>query len=90
MSKHTEGLWHVDIDKSASNWVISIRSEKGLQVATVNPYRVNVRMYDAALLAAAPRLLAALKNVRDNSKEDSPEMWAEVDAAITEAEEIKP
>jgi hypothetical protein len=38
------------------------------------------------LFAAAPDLLAALKDVRDNAKDDSPAMWMRVDAAIAKAE----
>lgn len=40
---------------------------------------------NARLIAAAPDLLAALIDVRDNVRGDSPNMWALVDAAIAKA-----
>ena len=40
---------------------------------------------NALLLSAAPDLLAALIDVRDNVLNDSPEMWERVDAAIAKA-----
>lgn len=41
---------------------------------------------DALLIAAAPDLLAALKEVSENAASDSPEMWERVSAAIDKAE----
>lgn len=43
------------------------------------------RKEHAALIAAAPDLLEALIDVRDNVQGDSPEMWARVNAAIARA-----
>lgn len=40
----------------------------------------------AALTAQRDELLAALKDVRDNVRSDSPEMWGRVDALIAKAE----
>lgn len=40
---------------------------------------------DKNLIIAAPDLLEALIAVRDGAKEDSPEMWAMIDAAIAKA-----
>jgi len=40
---------------------------------------------NARLIAAAPDLLEALKEVRDNVRDDSPAMWDRVDAAIAKA-----
>ena len=42
---------------------------------------------NAKLIAAARDLLAALIEVRDNVKSDSPEMWERVEAAIKKATE---
>jgi hypothetical protein len=39
------------------------------------------------LIAAAPDLLAALIDVRDNVMNDSPDMWGRVNAAIAKATE---
>lgn len=43
------------------------------------------RPADLRLIAAAPELLAALEDVRDNAKADSLDMWGRVEAALAKA-----
>jgi hypothetical protein len=83
-SKHTPGPWQEynrDGSRMFKTW--RINSPSGMVAALADiPGEV---IPNARLIAAAPDLLEALKLVRDNAKEDSPEMWDKVNAAIAKA-----
>ncbi len=67
MSKHTPGPWMVDIVKNGGHWTYDIRTVAphnpagtiGKHIATANPLMQARGEDNAALLAAAPELLAA-------------------------------
>lgn len=69
-TKHTPGPWYLDIDKTGGNWDYNIRQKtnlgKGRQIAELNPHVNPFKNGEsvesnAALIAAAPDLLEALK-----------------------------
>jgi hypothetical protein len=62
--KHTPGPWNVDVDTDSKVHQTSIRDASNQQIATINPYRLHQRQADAALIAAAPEMLDALKSVK--------------------------
>lgn len=86
MDKHTPGKWVVEVvgNSEASGTgadVCEIVTEDGH--ARIAEF---VLERDAYVLSAAKDLLAALIELRDGVKDDKPEMWERVDAAIAKAE----
>ena len=90
MSKHTQGPW---------NQVAAIMTDRGM-VYGINAFcevpgfsgRQDCRIVEAfsneanaKLIAAAPDLLAALIELRDHVRDDSPDMWERVENAIAKA-----
>ncbi len=73
MNKHTPGPWAVVIDKQGGDWKYNIRTSAphnpagglGKHIASVNPLMQARGENNAALIAAAPDLLAACKAVED-------------------------
>ena len=76
MSGHTPGPWTI---RKIFNRHWEILNSAGYWIGRARGEE------NAHLIAAAPDLLAALIDVRDNARDDSPEMWARVDAAIAKA-----
>ena len=65
--EHTPGPWKLDIQKSGGDWSYFIRQDKatagpGIQVASCNKFLRNPEE-NAALISAAPDMLAALDTV---------------------------
>lgn len=74
-TKHTPGPWVIDLQKDGGRWEYHIRQENkkgyglGLHIATLNPYLVKASTgsveANSHLFAAAPDLLAALKDANE-------------------------
>lgn len=72
-SKHTPGPWAVVIDKQGGDWKYNVRTSAphnpagglGKHIASVNPLMQSRGENNAALIAAAPDLLAACERFID-------------------------
>ena len=70
-AEHTPGPWSLYLNKR-DDFAIRKMSDSG--------YEPNAR-----LIASAPDLLSSLIEVRDNARDDSPEMCTRIDSAIAKA-----
>jgi hypothetical protein len=89
-SKHTPGPWEsirqfsINGDQDHLSYDIRPASWNAGRLAVVTEGNAEPEP-NARLIAAAPELLEALKLVRDNARDDSPEMWDKVNSAIAKA-----
>lgn len=92
-AKHTPGPWLVHIDKGGGNWEFTIRTKTphnpagtlGKHIATPNKFLPEIEA-NAALIAAAPNLLALAKHLAQDPYALTPDQWAtEARQAMREA-----
>jgi len=77
MSAHTPGPWHSS-HTSANSWNMGVYDEAGTEVARVSVKSAlyqQRRIADARLIAAAPKLLAALQAIVALDDGDNPALW---------------
>lgn len=94
MSEHTPGPWFVYLPKGVSGGCREIRTEKGRThgtyrgTAIASTHGLSDDYQDEAnalVMAAAPRLLEALKRLCDEHRYSELEEWVEARAAIAKA-----
>lgn len=80
MKAHSPGPWHVDLDTA----IASVKSADGKAVA-----RCYQGDWDAALIAAAPAMLEALRYIAslDTSQDAAPELCSAVGVAMLAIEQ---
>jgi hypothetical protein len=86
--QHTPEDWRIEPEDDWTDTAIRVTDVQDVTIATVwrQPYdNEEWAIGNAVLIAAAPDLLAALIDVRDNVLDDDPAMWLRIEAAIAKA-----
>lgn len=89
MTKHTPGPWEFLPGRDPHDNVFTVgRPHRRIASVFAAEETDNENAANARLIAAAPKMLAALKWVADSASREGDEfgMWAAVDAAIDKAE----
>lgn len=97
MSSFTPGPWHVEASLISDGGYVIADDEMGLSICARSPWptRIDESHANARLIAAAPEMLAALKDAMRSSRKDFKgpdgdrqhrEAYAEQFAAIAKAE----
>jgi len=82
--KHTPGPWEADIDNNG-DYIVTIRSYRRVYVNATYEDDDNVK-HDAHLIAAAPDMYEALKNLENDNNQIPDLAWQMVQDAIAKAE----
>ena len=87
MSKHTPGPWHIN-DHAHDEEVVYIEADRyGVASIFTDTDKVDsTELANARLIAAAPELLEALKNIENDDGHIPSTIWNMCKAAIAKAE----